>query len=487
MYRARSKRSQRIRFLLTYTLVPVLIVGIVSALTFYVLGYRLSADRTVAQGGLVQFDSYPSGATAYLGEQKILWSTATRSNAPAGSYIATMQKTGYKAWQKTVIVQPGKILWLDYARLVPVELTTTDVASYSALGSALAASSSDVIAVISDKTKPDISVVTNLSGTPRSSTVTIPATIFTAAAEGQTSSFDLSAISANGRWLSVVHTVGDTKEWIIVDRTASENTRNVSTEFGRAIESIIFDSDQNDRIYIVAGASLYRMNVDGDLPTASLATTVSSVRMNRGGVVSFITADTSTNQRVAAYLLSDSTQQRRFAGSLSLAAGTADPRDVLVSRFSHYDYAVSVYGDTLKIEQINKNTGSVLDGDVAIPGVSLQVSEGYDRIEVSPDGRFVAIFKDGAIRTYDLEIQKLSAVSIGSTQPDAADWLDNSIIWAQENGQLSTREFDGENANVYGSVIANTPVRLSENQEYIYSFRTVEGKPTLFRYNMLVR
>jgi hypothetical protein len=485
MYRARSKRNQRIRLIATYTVVPVIIVSLVTAVLFYILGYRINLRQsTVVQGGLVQFDSYPSGAKATLGDQQVPWGTATRTNAVAGMYVATMQKDGYRPWQKTVVVQPGKILWLNYARLMPTKLSTVDMKKLDGVASSAVASRSDVVAILPRIDQGTVMVIKNLSTTPQYKTIVLDTSLYTIPKAGQSQQFELLDISKNGEWMTIRHTIETTSELLLVRQSAPEQSRNLTRDTKLHINKVVFDSGRDDRLYFVSDESLYRMDSRGSVPTTSLAAQVSQVHMNNDGLVSFLIKNTTTNTTEGGYVTSDSNQVYQYHPSIN--RGTIN--QMIVGRFIHTDYVAAVYDHrSIRIEKINRSTGLPLAPETPNKSISIEIPDGYESIEFSPSGRFVTVYAKGLFKVYDLEIEKLTAGTLAHEATPHHGWLDDYHIWSETDGQLSLQEFDGENIQALGAVAAGTLVKLSENQEYLYAIRLDAGSPTLMRYPLLVR
>jgi flagellar basal body-associated protein FliL len=83
MYHTPSKRRKRVQLTFIYMLMVLSIVSIVFVLILVVQGYRYNSyDGKVEQGGLVQFDSRPSGATVSVDDITLSARTASHSTPP---------------------------------------------------------------------------------------------------------------------------------------------------------------------------------------------------------------------------------------------------------------------------------------------------------------------------------------------------------------------------------------------------------------------
>lgn len=138
MHKQRSKRSELWRIFSILVIFPIIVGSLLTLAVFYLLGYRFDfSTREVAQGGLLQFDSHPRGALVTVDGKPLSGKTATKHDADAGTHTVTMTLDGYLPWQKTVTVNPGGILWLNYARFIPQSIKTDVQATYPRVDAAL--------------------------------------------------------------------------------------------------------------------------------------------------------------------------------------------------------------------------------------------------------------------------------------------------------------------------------------------------------------
>ena len=123
MYRQPSKHKVLMQRIVVYSLMTLSVIGLVVVLVFVMLGYQFNSDDgKIEQGGLVQFDSQPSGAEVTIDGAAFSTRTASKTTMTAGQHYITMNREGYTPWQKSITVVPGSVLWLNYTRLVPTEL-----------------------------------------------------------------------------------------------------------------------------------------------------------------------------------------------------------------------------------------------------------------------------------------------------------------------------------------------------------------------------
>ena len=114
MPRKINKRRLRLQLTFVYGIMILAVVAIVAVLVLVVQGYRFNRyDGKLEQGGLVQFDSQPSGATVSADNSVLANKTASKIVLSAGNHTVTIGKDGYSTWKKDVVVKPGTVLWLN--------------------------------------------------------------------------------------------------------------------------------------------------------------------------------------------------------------------------------------------------------------------------------------------------------------------------------------------------------------------------------------
>ena len=485
MYRARSKRAERRRLVLTYTLAPLFIAGVVTLLVFYMLGYRFSlASRTVSQGGLVQLDSRPSGATVTIDTYRLPGRTATRYDAAAGLHTVTMQRSGYEPWQKTVTVEPGKVLWLNYARLIPQTIKQTTVAEYKKLDSSVASSGGQVIVTVPDAAVASLELVT-LGDTIKRTEVKLPTSLYEAS---KGSRFAVTTLSKSGRYALVKHTYSSKYEWLIVDTRDANRSRNVTRLAGQQTDEPVFAASSERKLYALVDHTLRLIDVDAQTMSAPLVTNVAEINQNSQGVVSYVSlVSGSPKQRVAGYYTPGASKPyviRTFYD---------DGKTVLRLRSAEYagdQYVVLQYGTTIEISTAHLPT-SDSDHELQLSSVAtLAVPDGADSVSFSPSARFVISQHASTYLTYDLELNSLSTTSLKgeSTVKRSIAWLDSYIVWSDRDNTLRLYEFDGANAHTIGKVTAGQAVVLGNDGKYLYAFeQTADGTSfNLVRFHLRV-
>ncbi len=480
MYRARSKRAQRQRLILTYTFVPILIIGLVAVLVMYMLGYRFSLEnQTVSQGGLVQLGSQPNGAEVTIDTAALPGRTATRYDASAGLHTVVMRRAGYEPWQKTVTVEPGKVLWLTYARLIPQTIKQSTVAHYASMGTSV--TGGQRIVALSDATKPELAV-TALGDTPRQTTVSIPASISSRVTAA--SRYEAIKLSNSGRYVLVRHTADTLREWWLVDIQSPEQSRNITTIVGEWTAEPLLGSSNEQQLYVIVNHELRLVDAARQTLSAPIVTDVAEIQQSQD-IIAYVTrAAGKPQQRVVGYYTPGASKPHVIKPYYDDGTTTLRLR---IAEYSGSHYVVLQYGTTIEISSTHLGSSDTA-GNLSLTSVAtLAVPEGADSISFAPGARFVVSQHASTYLTYDLELNSLSTAMLKgdaqSTRP--LGWLDGYTIWSDRDSQLRLYEFDGANAHTIGEVIEGQTTTLGNDGKYIYAFQAAkEGGVNLVRFHL---
>ncbi len=484
MYRARSKRAQRWRLILAYTLAPLFILAVVGLLVFYMLGYRFSlADHTVSQGGLLQFASQPTNAKVTIDTYDLPSLTTTRYDSSAGRHTITMRRDGYIPWQKTVTVEPGKVLWLNYARLVPEKIEQESLAKYDSPLSSLASTSGQLIVTLPHADKASLEVIM-LGQTVRRTPLAIPTSLLRSDAAG--SRFSLAALSKSGRYILVKHTFTKGAEWLLVDGRSPEKSRNITTIVGHQTDAPFFAASSEQKLYVLVDRELRLVDTEAQTMSAPIVSNVAEVSQSAQGVIAYTTIASGTpSQRAAGYYVPGASTPHIVRTFYDDGKATLRLR---IGAFSNDTYLALQYGSTIEINQARSLVANSSDELQLVAVATLAVPNGADSLAFSPTGRFILTQRAATYLTYDLELNALATTSLKgeATGTYPLGWLDSYIVWSDRDSMLRLYEFDGANANAIGAVVPGQAVVLSSDNKYIYAFRqATDGAATeLIRFRM---
>lgn len=458
-----NKHKKRAQLAFVYSLMAMAVVAGVVILSLILQGYRFNRfDGQIEQGGLVQFDSDPAGATVTLDDIQLANKTASKITATAGTHRITMSRTGYTTWTKTVNVKAGSVLWLNYARLFPLTPSVSTAAHFESYGSSLVSPNRKSVALISTSSQPVIAVVPLDDDTPDVRRVAID----TGAVDIDSNSvLSLVAWDMDNRYLIVKHTKAKTTQYLSVD-TRDGTTVNISTLLGVRIGSVEYSLGSSSVVYMLTEDGEVRR---GDLGAATIS----------GPLLANIEEFSQADRDTLTYVTKVRDDGTRASGYLT--NGTTKPRDVhtvtdnsnLAFRMGTYYgdvYFVTTKGSKTYIETGSRPSSGSSD-QLNLKELAVLDTRNVRYLRFSPGiYRFVYVQSVSGAVVYDLELGVVSNATYQAELKRPVDWLDNYHFAAITGGAAYFYDFDGTNGRLISSEVNDAPVVISSNDKYLYFF-----------------
>lgn len=463
MYHQSSKRKQLLRRVAVYSLMTVAVVGLVTLLVFATLGYRFNQDDGLVQTGLVQFGSQPSGAQVTIDDMGFGSRTPSKTTLDTGSHTITMQRDGYHTWQKTVDVMGGAVLWLNYARLIPTDLQKTNVVDFSGLSGTAVSPDAKWMLAIEDATNPTLRLIDLTKDSISPTTLTLPANLYTAPAEGQSQQFELTNWDASSRFVTVKHTYGDRHEWLVVDTRDIGSSQNITQLLGVDASKLVFSNNSSSALYAQIGSVVRRIDRGSATLSRPLVENVADFSLYSDDVVIFTrTIDDKTGKRNVGYY--------RLSEDKTYSVGAYADQNGVMPRMAIGQY----FGDTY-MAVAHDNTVDIFTVDLSEPHQRKLLNEmdipgGAQYLSTVIAGRFIIAQAGATYVVYDLELKKTTTTQLhGEGEvPRELRWLDGHMLWSDRGGNLRLYEFDGTNQHEIMKVASGFNVTLSSDGRYLY-------------------
>ncbi len=485
--RIKAKRALRLRLTLLYTFMVLSVVLLVGGLYLVVQGYRFNSyEGRLQQGGLVQFNSYPSGASIWLNGKQIDKKTQNKLTISPGRHKFSMWREGYNDWNVYRTVAPGDVLWLNYTRLVPKDIKLDTSLNFPAVTSSAMSYNNKTLAVVTDAAQPIIDLVNVGSETATSKQLALPANLYTAAPEGITPSFSLAAWARDNKYLLVKYTYEDKTEWLSVNTDNLDASKNITQALGvDALELQYSIGDANILFALNTGHELHRINATDRSSSGPIASNVSNFSLYDNNTVFYTTKPDENGAREAAYVTVGSSKARtiaRYEDSPQEA-----PLAVRVNKYYGNYYVVVANGNRTTIL-----TGEVPASDAESPApfkqhAAFDTEAPVKWLGFSPDShRFVYAQTDNGVVVYDLDM-KIKYASYLPGQTAVIDWIDEFHYVAVASGSLTMYDFDGQNPRALASGASGNMAALMQNGRYLYTLRNgAEQGIDLTRVKMIV-
>ena len=450
----------------------VAVVGLVTVLVFVMLGYQFNrADGKIEQGGLVQFDTKPNGATVTIDGASFGTRTPAKSTLDAGQHFVTMKRDGYHSWQKSVDVVAGSVLWLNYARLIPTEMTPSTVESFTGAASTAVSPDNRWIAVEENASTPVIHLLDISGDSVATTSLTLPKASYTSPTTKK-ESFTVSAWDPGSRYLLIKHSYDTIKnEWIVLDRSNATAAKNITALLDIDATKLLFSNNDSNTMYAQIDHAIRKIDIKHATLSRPLVSNVAEFSLYDASTLTYVTKpEAKTGQRTVGYYDDGASKSRTIrtypkgAPSLHLAIG------------KYYDdpYVSIAYGDTVEIlrgtlPRSDSNDTSSLSAvaTVAVPG-------GVSYLSAKTNGRFVVAQQSASFTVYDLELKKMTTTKLSGDTKVSGElrWLDGYSLWSNQDGTIRTYEFDGANQHDIMPATQGTSVSLSANGKYLYGFTT---------------
>lgn len=476
MYRQSSRRKEILRRTLVYGVMCLSIASLVVVLLFIILGYRFNrTDGRIEQGGLLQFDTRPSGADVTLDGTILGSRTASKATVSSGQHAVTMTRSGYLPWQKTVNVAAGSIVWLDYARLIPTELKTEAVANFTQVAGSLASFDAKWMAVKEDTSTPVINLVDISRESVRQSTLEIPASAYTASATEKLQSFTLEAWDPGNRYILVKHMYNtDQVEWLIVDTQNVAQTVNLTKLLGVSMSKVLFSNASSNTLFVQVGTDVRKVEISAATLSRPLVTNVAEFWLyDRSTIVFTTTISSETGTRTAGYY-EDGAEKPHVLKTFT-DDGKA-PLKVALGKYFDEPYVALAYGEKVDIYRGKMPSGQADVSTMTLETTFTQVG-GVDYLEIRNNGRFIVAQKAGEYQVYDNELKQLNKTTLKDVVDSRKlNWLDGYYAWSDHGGTLRLYEFDGANQHDIMPVLSGQAATLAQDGTFLYGFKTGEDK-----------
>lgn len=484
MYHPPSKRKQIIQRAVVYGLMSITVLGLVAVLVFIMLGYQFNRDDgRIEQGGLVQFDSRPTGGSVSIDGASFGTRTPSKTTLTAGQHFVTMQREGYKSWQKSIDVVAGGILWLNYTRFIPNELKPVNVADFTTISSTSVSPDSKWMAIKENPADASIHLVDLAGDTVKRTVLELPSSSYTPTTEGKAHSFSLVTWEPDSRYLLVKHIYDDTKvEWLVVDMQDVSNTQNVTKLLNIDATKVLFSGNNPKILYAQIGSDVRRIDLGSATLSRPLVSNVAEFSIYENSTVVFSSLpDPETKKRIVGYYDQNNDKIRTVRAYTD--DGTTSLR-LSIGEYFNENYFAVAYGEEIE----------VLKGDFINPSASKKVAStkiagGAQYLTISTDGRFVVAQRADTYVVTDLELKKTTTTQLKGTSEikEQLQWLDTYTVWSDRDGMVRLYEFDGANQHNIMPVTPGFNVTLNPNAKYLYGIiKSEDGMFHLERIRMIL-
>lgn len=479
-----SRRARLALRFFTYGVMTVSTIVISTIMVFFALGYRLDNNFHFTQGGLVQLLSTPNNASVTVDDVRQGFHTPDKMNMSAGQHTVTMSLDGYRTWNKTFTLAPGQLLWLNYARLIPTTVTTSTVRDFDSLASALPSPDHHWVLLQAKANLPDFTLV-DISDekTPKFTQLQLPDSELSKK-DGAYGVFSLVEWDDKSQFVLVKHQLGDTTEFIRMDRSKPAEAVNITRMFGFAIMEAHFAGSNANAIFANTSGVLRRLDIGSKSASGVLVNNLQQFSVYDERSVAFTaeqeqtSGDATTKQHVLGTWRNDkATIIRTAALSMTFTFAYGD--------YDNHEYLAYNDASNATITLLRDPSTSATKENAVFATFDLGAKP--EALTMSGNSRIVVAQQGNRMASYDIEeaksYQKL--LDLGSATATKLQWLDDFYLWTDAGGTLRFVEFDGTNQQDITNVQPGFGLALSSNGKRLFTVDKDTSGKLLFQSSRL--
>lgn len=481
MYKRPNPKKQAARLAFIYTVMTTAVLAIVTVLVLLVLNYRFGEDGSLERRGLVQFASAPSGADITINDRRISARTSTKHSVAPGEHTFMMEREGYEPWSKTLHIEAGSLVWLDYVRLVPTEKQLRTVETYEELHASMHAPGRERIILQPHPDVPEFHLVNILGSDASSQSIALPPELYEdmLADDGLVHEFTMVRWDSSGRYVLVQHDYGSDTEWIVLDTRNPENSQNVSREFAISLRNVRFSGTSGNVLYAVHNDNLRKLNLSEGTISRPLVSDVEEFELYDTNAAAYVTHQDDDGLRHLGVYREGDTEQHIVQSTEHTDAAIA------VTEFYGDSYVAIAEGEVVNIYQGLFTNGPLESGAEPLQTIDMQAS--VDTLEFSAAGRNLLVRAGSYYGHYNIENATHSSSRMQAGSSMGLGWLDDMYAYNDAGGTLQIGEIDGTNIHSMNDVVEGHAVTLSRNGTFLYSIgQNEDGEFVLQRMRMIL-
>ncbi len=504
------------------------VIAIVVVAIMLAMGFFISGNGQIEQSGLMQIHSLPTGATVELDGSTLFSRTNLSRTMPAGTHHLKLSRDGYDSWENDVEMYSGVLVRLYYPRLFlqnrtvelakdlgkEKELTSlNDLEFYQPspernyiLYTQKGASGWKMLDFRGDEVKE---TTFDLSGVlpgmiadekddkekenEKENGETTAETKDTKTAQqgvGETVKYHFEGKieelkwSANEEKVLVRVAFEDKKEWVLVNLRNIAESLNLTRTLGMAFERIDIIDGAATQLFGLENHHLRSIDVASKSTSRVLLDQVADYAYNEGNVLYV----TETIEKMGRKMREIGVYKHGEEDGTVIDEVFSDAKVRLaLARYYDEDYACYVVGKKLKVRYGNlpsyRRGGGVVElkelveRELEVVPQALSLSSGNEYLVARTERKFMVTDLDmGEYYNYDAETAELK-------------WLDASMMYAVQDGQITVWDFDGMNKRNLAesrkdgedTKALNSVVMISPNNRWLYYLATDEDGLSLMR------
>jgi hypothetical protein len=451
-----------------YICIAFAIVIATLVLLYQAYGFGIGKNGQVIQNSLVYFSSQPNPADIFINGKLNRARTNTRLSLPEGTYNIRIAQDGYRDWNRRVELEGGSVQHFDYPFLFPKTLTPKSIATYPSAPLFTSQSPDRRWLVTAQATKPGTFDVYDLKNPAKAPLpVTLPVSLSTVPTSPDEVWQPVEWADDN-QHLLIQHTSSGKMEYLMLDRTAADQSVKVSTVLGTTPPKLSLLDKKYDRYYLFDQTS-------GVLQSASLKDTTPRPVLEHVFAFQSYKNDTilyaTDNQAPAGKVLIKLVRGTETHTLRTFPAGTNYLLDL--TEYSGTLYTAVGAGSVNKL-YIYRDPIGQLDArsPALVPSQVLQVP-GINYVSFSTNAQFILAEGGQQFGVYDIENK--AGYKYATTKPldqpiIHASWMDGDRLTYVSGGKTIVFDYDNKNEQVLLTADSRYLPAFSPNYRRMFQF-----------------
>lgn len=459
-------------------LITGIIFALVVVLVFVIQGWVINSKGETIQTGLVQFASNVSGATVEVDEKTLSDKTNTKSQVIPGVHEFKIWREGYETWYRKTSVKSGRILWLNYARLIPkakkvqsfFEIENIKAVKYSS-------DNKKALVVSEDSFGVARFWIIELTESPKITEINLPEKLFERELkDGEkylskiADNLAIDSLNENATRALLKWKDGEAEDWILIDLNDASKSINLNDNFSSKFSKIKAQNKDYSKFYALSGGELRELDFEGMTISANLLSGIVDFENYNENSLVFVRQEKIDQFSVGVF-------EKGKSAELLTKELSAQPK-IAMGRYYGENYVHISNNQKLQIykgsEWLGKNRPKLLK----------EIKIGFEPIgmTLNQEGRIINVFSDDKTIIYDLETKDRYEINSGNLS-----WLDNFVLYDFNEGKITVRDFDGSNVHEILETSSSFGAMLSKDEKFIYAFKKkTDGKFELVRLKMIL-
>lgn len=454
-----------------YALIAVLIGLATLILVYLAQGYGYDPAKGVSQSSLVFFGAKPGPANIYIdGEKKD--QTDTRLTIGEGTHKVMLKKDKYRDWTKTLNVEGGSVMYVQYPRLFPANIPLGITKTFT--GSPLWASQSldrHWLLIQPKAQDPSLVLVDLLKPQTDSTSIQIPSTLLSSDKNGY-GRFEPVEWSDDNKHVLLRQVLDSGKKsYIVLNIDVPAETLNLTDQLKLSDNFTITLRDKAyDKYYAFNSSAnnLQRADLKNGLQADAILTGVIAYKSHGDDVVIYISYDGAEASKASVRILSGSDKY-------TLQPVKRDDQNKYLLDVAKYDgnwyYTAGSKSENKVILYRNPLSKASPNNTTPISPRLALVINSPQFVSFSDTARFIAVQSGKQFVVFDAELSRVYRYEseMNIAQEMQARWMDGHRLSVIADGKAYVFDFDGTNTQQLVNSRQQFNLYFDRDYKYVYS------------------